>query len=156
MIRLAKGKKDRIIRSANERCFRITVYIESAPRRTPRGDVTDRRCSWTERKGEPINPDSLTEYSVVTFDDSGHLANAVLCHSFRHTIGHPLKCSNTASDIPLHQAMLGHAKLQTTEITQVSHPETASNPRLTHPAATTREERPDDLKATGDDSDTAA
>ena len=59
------------------------------------------------------------------------------------------------ADIHYIQAMLGHAKLTTTEIyTQVSIRKLRQIPELTHPAHHDREEPdPDDLKATGDDNE---
>ena len=106
-------------------------------------------------EGEPINPDSLTEYVRRYIDDSG-IGKRGSCHLFRHTMA-TLMLEHGA-DIRYIQAMLGHAKLTTTEIyTQVSIRKLRQIHELTHPADHDREEPdPDDLKATGDDSDAAA
>ncbi|TWB87048.1 integrase/recombinase XerD [Synechococcus sp. Ace-Pa] len=153
MIRLGKGKKDRIIPIGKRALSWITVYIESA-----RGELlagVNEPTLFLTNEGEPINPDSLTEYVRRYIDDSG-IGKRGSCHLFRHTMA-TLMLEHGA-DIRYIQAMLGHAKLTTTEIyTQVSIRKLRQIHELTHPADHDREEPdPDDLKATGDDSDAAA
>jgi len=68
-------------------------------------------------EGEPINPDSLTEYVRRYVDDNG-IGKRGSCHLFCHTMA--TRMLEHGADIRHIEAMLGHAKLTTTEIdTQV-------------------------------------
>ena len=147
MIRQGKGKKDRVIPIGRRALSWITVYIESA-----RGELLmnmSERTLFITNDGQPINPDSLTEY-VRRYIDASGVGKKGSCHLFRHTMA-TLMLEHGA-DIRYIQAMLGHAKLTTTEIyTQVSIRKLQQIHELTHPADHDREETdPDDLKATGD------
>ncbi|WP_218933575.1 site-specific tyrosine recombinase XerC [Rubripirellula lacrimiformis] len=151
MIREGKGKRDRIIPIGKRALSWITVYIESA-----RGELLCNQAEPTlflTNEGGPINPDSLTEY-VRRYIDQSEIGKRGSCHLFRHTMA-TLMLEHGA-DIRYIQAMLGHAKLTTTEIyTQVSIRKLRQIHELTHPADHDREEPdPDDLKAnSGDDND---
>lgn len=148
MIREGKGKKDRVIPIGRRALSWITVYIESA-----RGELLmdfNERTLFITNDGQPINPDSLTEY-VRRYIEASGIGKKGSCHLFRHTMA-TLMLEHGA-DIRYIQAMLGHAKLTTTEIyTQVSIRKLQQIHELTHPADHDREEtHPDDLKARGDD-----
>lgn len=150
MIRMGKGKKDRIIPIGRRALSWITVYIESA--RCGLLSTINEPTLFLTNEGEALNPDSLTEY-VRRYIDASGIGKRGSCHLFRHTMA-TLMLEHGA-DIRYIQAMLGHAKLTTTEIyTQVSIRKLRQIHELTHPADHEREEPdPDDLKANSDDND---
>jgi integrase/recombinase XerD len=129
-IREGKGKKDRVIPIGQRALTWITVYIDSA-----RNELLvdpNQRSLFITTAGEPLEPDSLTEYVRRYIDQSG-IGKKGSCHLFRHTVA-TLMLENGA-DIRFIQAMLGHAKLTTTEIyTQVSIRKLQQIHDLTHPA----------------------
>ena len=129
-IREGKGKKDRVIPIGQRALNWITVYIESA-RNELLVDANERTL-FISNTGEPLQPDSLTEYVRRYIATSG-IGKQGSCHLFRHTVA-TLMLENGA-DIRFIQAMLGHAKLTTTEIyTQVSIRKLQQIHDLTHPA----------------------
>ncbi len=128
-IRQGKGKKDRVIPIGQRALNWITVYLESA-RNELLVDPNERTLFITNA-GEPLEPDSLTEY-VRRYIDASGIGKKGSCHVFRHTVA-TLMLENGA-DIRFIQAMLGHAKLTTTEIyTQVSIRKLQQIHDLTHP-----------------------
>jgi integrase/recombinase XerD len=82
--------------------------------------------------GDPINPDTLTEYARRYIQAAG-IEKGGACHIFRHTMA-TLMHENGA-DIRSIQAILGHAKLDTTQIyTRVSLRNLLKVHGDTHPA----------------------
>lgn len=148
-IREGKGKKDRVIPIGQRALDWITVYIDTA-RNELLVDPNERTLFITNC-GEPLEPDSLTEYVRRYIDESG-VGKRGSCHLFRHTVA-TLMLENGA-DIRFIQAMLGHAKLTTTEIyTQVSIRKLQEIHDLTHPG-----NRPEtgDTKPEANESDSSA
>jgi integrase/recombinase XerD len=128
-IRQGKGKKDRVIPIGQRALNWITVYLESA-RNKLLVDPNERTLFITNA-GEPLEPDSLTEY-VRRYIDASGIGKKGSCHVFRHTVA-TLMLENGA-DIRFIQAMLGHVKLTNTEIyTQVSIRKLQQIHDLTHP-----------------------
>jgi integrase/recombinase XerD len=130
-IREGKGNKDRVVPIGQRALNWISVYIESARNEL----LVDRneRTLFITNAGQPLEPDSLTEYVRHYIDQSG-IGKKGSCHLFRHTMA-TLMHENGA-DIRFIQAMLGHAKLTTTEIyTQVSIRKLQQIHDLTHPAS---------------------
>lgn len=128
-IRQGKGKKDRVIPIGQRALKWITAYLESA-RNELLVDPNERTLFITNA-GEPLEPDSLTEY-VRRYIDASGIGKKGSCHVFRHTVA-TLMLENGA-DIRFIQAMLGHVKLTTTEIyTQVSIRKLQQIHDLTHP-----------------------
>jgi integrase/recombinase XerD len=128
-IREGKGNKDRVVPIGQRALNWISVYIESA-RNELLVDPNERTLFITNA-GQPLEPDSLTEYVRHYIDQSG-IGKKGSCHLFRHTMA-TLMHENGA-DIRFIQAMLGHAKLTTTEIyTQVSIRKLQQIHDLTHP-----------------------
>ena len=87
--------------------------------------------------GTPINPDSLTEYGRRYLKSAG-ITKPGSCHIYRHTMATLMH--DAGADIRDIQAILGHARLDTTQIyTRVSLKKLLETHSKTHPA-----ERPDE------------
>jgi integrase/recombinase XerD len=84
------------------------------------------------RYGQALSPNGLSR-RVRRYIDQAHIGKQGSCHLFRHTLA-TLMLENGA-DIRFIQAMLGHVKLDTTQIyTQVSIKKLKEVHTLTHPA----------------------
>ncbi len=131
IVRQGKGRKDRMIPIGKRAMSWIERYlIEVRPTLLvcdAGGDTV-----FLTQQGEPFKPNGLTllvrEYIIAA--DIGKRGS---CHLFRHTMA-TLMLENGA-DIRYIQAMLGHAKLDTTTIyTQVSIRKLKEIHTATHPA----------------------
>ena len=92
--------------------------------------------------GEAFTTNRLTQM-VREYVDSADIGKRGSCHLFRHTMA-TLMLENGA-DVRFIQAMLGHAKLETTQIyTQVSIRKLKENHEATHPAKDERSDKPVD------------
>jgi integrase/recombinase XerD len=97
--------------------------------------------------GEAFTTNRLTQM-VREYIDAADIGKRGSCHLFRHTMA-TLMLENGA-DVRFIQAMLGHAKLETTQIyTQVSIRKLKEIHEATHPA---RMERKDDEPTNGESS----
>jgi integrase/recombinase XerD len=116
MIRLGKGKKDRLIPIGERALAWITKYTRDA-RPQLLGGVEDGTVFLTEL-GEPFERKQLTSL-VRTYLRKSKIGKMGGCHLWRHTVA-TLMLENGA-DIRIIQEMLGHSKLATTELyTRVS------------------------------------
>jgi integrase/recombinase XerD len=111
MIRQGKGKKDRMIPIGDRALAWIEKYRDTA---RP-GLVTGRDDGtlFLTNVGEAFGVDRLTQV-VREYVDKAALGKRGSCHLFRHTMA-TLMLENGA-DIRFIQAMLGHAKLDTTQV----------------------------------------
>jgi integrase/recombinase XerD len=131
MVRQGKGKKDRMVPIGE----RAAVWIEKY-----RADVRhqlvvepDDGTLFLTADGARFSPNGMTSLArnYVLAADTGKRG---ACHLFRHTMA-TLMLENGA-DIRFIQEMLGHAKLETTQIyTQVSIKKLQEIHRATHPTA---------------------
>jgi integrase/recombinase XerD len=130
MIRLGKGKKDRMIPIGSRALAWIDKYvIEVRPAlvREP-----DDGTLFLSNLNEAFTRNRLTQM-VREYVDAASLGKRGACHLFRHTMA-TLMLENGA-DIRFIQQMLGHAELSTTQIyTQVSIRKLKEIHSLTHPA----------------------
>ena len=130
MVRQGKGKKDRMVPIGSRAIQWIEKYIlEVRP-----GLIIDPNDTtlFLTHLGEPFTPNRLTQLvrEYVTAADIGKRGS---CHLFRHTMA-TLMLENGA-DVRFIQAMLGHVKLETTQIyTQVSIRKLKEIHDATHPA----------------------
>ena len=131
MIRLGKGKKDRMIPIGSRALAWIDKYvIEARPTlvREP-----DDGTLFLSNLNEAFTPNRLTQL-VREYVDAAQLGKRGACHLFRHTMA-TLMHENGA-DIRHIQALLGHEDIKTTQIyTQVAIRTLQQVHAATHPAA---------------------
>ena len=136
MVRQGKGKKDRMVPIGQRAISWIEKYItEVRPRLIiDPNDVT----LFLTHLGEGFTTNRLTQM-VRQYIDAADIGKRGSCHLFRHTMA-TLMLENGA-DVRFIQAMLGHAKLETTQIyTQVSIRKLKEIHEATHPAKMMRTE----------------
>jgi integrase/recombinase XerD len=139
MIRQGKGKKDRIIPIGDRAAAWIERYAQEVRPSFQVGDQS-RDVLFLTDLGAPFTPNQLTKLvgDYVTKADIGKRGS---CHLFRHTMA-TLMLEN-GSDIRFVQAMLGHARLDTTMIyTKVSIRKLKEIHTATHPARLKRQDKP--------------
>jgi len=130
MVRMGKGKKDRMI-PIGERALRWIERYSEDVRPGLVGEVEDGTLFLTNL-GEAFTPNRLTQM-VRGYVQGADLGKSGSCHLFRHACA-TLMLENGA-DIRFIQAMLGHARLETTEIyTHVSIRQLKAIHESTHPA----------------------
>jgi len=140
MVRQGKGKKDRMVPVGARALLWIDKYIVEV-RHTLLLDPNDTTLFITHL-GEGFTPNRLTQM-VREYVDAADIGKRGSCHLFRHTMA-TLMLENGA-DVRFIQAMLGHAKLETTQIyTQVSIRKLKEIHEATHPAKLERENESDD------------
>ena len=132
MIRLGKGRKDRVIPIGERALAWIGKYLqESRPQLTAGG--ADDGTVFLTHMGEPFDRRQLTAL-VRGYLIESKVGKTGGCHLFRHTVA-TLMLENGA-DIRVIQQMLGHAKLTTTELyTRVSINLLRQVYSATHPGA---------------------
>jgi integrase/recombinase XerD len=120
LVRQGKGKKDRYVPIGERAVAWLQKYIN---------DMT----VFLTAQGEPFNRDHMTS-NVKARIDAAKLGKTGACHLFRHTMA-TLMHENGA-DIRFIQEILGHVKLETTQIyTHVSIRTLQQVHATTHPAA---------------------
>ena len=133
-VRQGKGKADRMIPIGERALLWIDKYLDECRPELACG--RDEGRLFLSRYGEAISPNGLTAL-VRNYIDKANIGKRGSCHLFRHTMA-TLMLENGA-DIRFIQAMLGHVKLDTTQIyTQVSIKKLKEIHTLTHPAKAKR------------------
>jgi integrase/recombinase XerD len=133
-VRQGKGKADRMIPIGERAILWIDKYLEDTRPELACG--RDEGRLFLNRLGDAISPNGLTAL-VRNYIDKANIGKRGSCHLFRHTMA-TLMLENGA-DIRFIQAMLGHVKLDTTQIyTQVSIKKLKEVHSLTHPAKAKR------------------
>jgi integrase/recombinase XerD len=142
-----KGKKDRVV-PIGERAVRwIEKYLADARPKLAVDPAVD--TLFLNQHGEPIHPEHLTSH-VGDYVAAAELGKRGSCHLFRHTMA-TLMLEHGA-DVRYVQEMLGHAKLETTEIyTHVSIRKLQEVHARTHPAAKLAPRRASGGEPAGDD-----
>jgi integrase/recombinase XerD len=133
-IRQGKGKKDRRVPIGDRALAWIDRYVVEVRPGLLVGDRTD--VLFLTPLGQPFTPDQMSNLvgNYVTAADIGKTGS---CHLFRHTMA-TLMLENGA-DIRFVQAMLGHERLETTQIyTRVSIRKLKEVHEKTHPARNKR------------------
>lgn len=134
LIRLGKGRKDRIIPIGERALYWIDRYLDRV-RLHLVVDPSDQTLFLT-RTGEAFNLAWLSN-TVSRYVDGANIGKRGACHLFRHTMA-TLMLEN-GCDIRFIQAMLGHAELSTTQIyTQVAIRVLKQVHAATHPAVLKR------------------
>lgn len=136
MIRLGKGKKDRMIPIGDRALAWIERYVTEV--RPTLAQEPDDGTLFLSNQGEVFSPSRLTQM-VREYIDAADLGKRGSCHLFRHTMATLML--EGGADIRFIQQMLGHAELSTTQIyTQVSIRKLKEIHAATHPAKLERSE----------------
>ena len=129
-VRQGKGMKDRTVPIGNRALAWTEKYRHDVRPRLVSND--DETTLYLTRFGEPFSPTSLS-LLVRRYVNSSETEKTGSCHLFRHTMATVMH--DNGADIRFIQAMLGHAKLDTTQIyTQVSIRKLKEVHDATHPA----------------------
>ena len=129
-INQGKGQKDRYVPIGQRALLWIARYVEQA--RDQLAIDPKERTLFLTIDGKPIDPDSLTEYGR-RYIRSAKVEKPGACHIFRHTMATLMH--DNGADIRTIQAILGHEKLDTTQIyTRVSLKKLLETHQKTHPA----------------------
>ena len=130
MIRQGKGKKDRMVPIGERALSWIEKYVREV--RPKLAMEPDDGVLFLTDDGAPITPDRLT-HMVRAYVDAADIGKHGSCHLFRHTMATLML--EGGADVRFIQAMLGHARLDTTQIyTQVSIRKLKEIHSMTHPA----------------------
>ena len=131
IVRQGKGKKDRMIPIGERALAWIERYLVEVRPGLLIGDKSGDTL-FLNNLGEPFSPNRMTQL-VREYVLAADIGKRGSCHLFRHTMA-TLMLENGA-DIRYIQAMLGHVKLETTQIyTQVSIRKLKEIHTATHPA----------------------
>jgi integrase/recombinase XerD len=131
LVRQGKGKKDRYVPIGERAIAWLRKYIEAS--RPQLAAEPDDMTVFLTANGEPFSRDHMTS-NVKARIDAAKLGKTGACHLFRHTMA-TLMHENGA-DIRHIQEILGHVKLETTQIyTHVSIRTLQQVHASTHPAA---------------------
>jgi integrase/recombinase XerD len=137
LVRQGKGKKDRMIPIGGRALAWTGRYLAEVRPRLAIGD--DDGSLFLTADGEPFSLDRLTQLASRHVKASG-VPKAGACHLFRHTMATLML--EGGADIRYIQAMLGHARLDTTQIyAQVSVRALQAIHAATHPAAANQPRR---------------
>jgi integrase/recombinase XerD len=130
-VRHGKGRKQRIVPVGRRALFWLDRYIHESRPLLLVPPPTDRL--FLSATGKPLWPDTLTQLVKVYLLKAG-IEKAGACHLLRHTMA-TLMLENGA-DIRYIQEMLGHARLDATQIyTHVSIERLKMIHQATHPGA---------------------
>jgi len=131
LIRQGKGRKDRMIPIGQRALAWVDRYLLDV---RPRLVVEpDEGIIFLTHEGLTFTPNRLTQL-VRDYIDAADIGKRGSCHLFRHTMATLML--EGGADIRFIQQMLGHAKLETTQIyTQVSIRQLKEIHDATHPAA---------------------
>lgn len=133
-VRQGKGKKDRVVPIGSRALAWLDRYLETVrPQLVVRGGE---RALFLSSFGEPFNPDSVSQM-VKRCIEKAEIGRKGSCHLFRHSCAtHMLE---NGADIRFIQQLLGHAKLDTTQVyTEVSIKQLQEVHARTHPAKLNR------------------
>ena len=138
IVRQGKGKKDRMIPIGDRALSWIEKYLVEVRPGLLIGDKAGDTLFLTNL-GEPFSPNRITQL-VREYIIAADIGKRGSCHLFRHTMA-TLMLENGA-DIRYIQAMLGHVKIETTQIyTQVSIRKLKEIHTATHPARKDRKDK---------------
>ena len=136
---LGKGRKDRVVPLGERARAWLERYLDAVRPELLLNNSTQRGAKpehegtlFLSSYGVPFNPDSVTKMVCSCIENSG-IGRAGSCHLFRHSSAtHMLE---NGVDIRFIQQLLGHAKLETTQVyTEVSIQQLQEVHKRTHPA----------------------
>jgi len=130
-IRQGKGKKDRVVPIGERAIAWIEKYRQEARPELVSGP--DTKALFLNELGEPIGLDWLS-ILVRRYVERARVGKTGSCHLFRHTLATVML--EGGADVRYIQEMLGHERLDTTQVyTQVSIRTLKAIHNATHPAA---------------------
>ena len=131
MVRQGKGRKDRMIPIGERALAWLDRYVTEV--RPELVVEPDDGTLFLTNEGTPFTPSRMTQL-VRGYVVAAELGKSGACHLFRHTMATLML--EGGADIRFIQQMLGHAKLETTQIyTQVSIRQLKKIHSATHPGA---------------------
>jgi integrase/recombinase XerD len=131
LIRQGKGRKDRIVPIGGRALAWIARYVEEVRPTVSTG--ASEATLFLTHLGEPLEAAYLT-HRVRELVNAAELGKRGACHLFRHTMATVML--EGGADVRFVQEMLGHSKLETTEIyTHVSIRKLKEIHAATHPSA---------------------
>ena len=147
MVRLGKGKKDRMVPIGQRAINWCDKYLMETRPQLYTG--ADSETLFLTHLGEAFTPARMSQLArtVIKKADIGKSGS---CHLFRHTMATVML--ENGADIRYIQEMLGHAKIDTTQIyTQVSIRRLKEVHDLTHPAKSEKLDDENEDEADNDD-----
>jgi len=130
-VRLGKGKKDRMVPIGERALAWTNKYLEEA--RPGLSCAKSDESLFLTNLGEAFTPNRFTQM-VRGYVNAADIGKTGSCHLFRHACATHMH--ENGADIRMIQAMLGHAKLETTQIyTHLSIKQLQEVHAATHPAA---------------------
>lgn len=131
MVRRGKGQKDRLVPLGARACDWIERYLQRSRPRLMASKETE--ALFLNEFGDSLNPRYLGDLVRRYLENAG-ITTRGACHVFRHAMAtHML---DNGADIRHIQAILGHARLETTQIyTRVSIRKLKEVHAATHPAS---------------------
>ncbi len=138
VVRQGKGNKDRVVPVGERALEWLARYLEHArpvlARRFDSGYV------FISNKGSALSKASLTEIAGKAIREDGLVDKPGACHVFRHTMA--TQMLENGADIRYIQAMLGHEKLETTQVyTRVAIGHLQKVHKKTHPGECKRSKK---------------
>jgi integrase/recombinase XerD len=106
-----KARKDRYVPIGLRALLWIARYVEGTRSRLLLDEKE--RALFVTKEGEPISPDTLTEYGRRYIAAAG-IDKPGSCHIYRHTMATLMH--DAGADLTLIQVILGHEKTETTQI----------------------------------------
>lgn len=131
VVRQGKGKKDRVVPIGERALAWIDEYVTEV--RPSLLVEPDEGFLFLTHLGDSFTPNRLTQL-VREYVDKAQVGKRGACHLFRHTMATLML--DGGADVRFIQEMLGHARLETTQVyTQVSIRKLKEIHTATHPAA---------------------
>ncbi|POD90529.1 recombinase XerD [Pectobacterium odoriferum] len=131
VVRQGKGNKDRVVPLGERACKWLVRYLTHA-----RPELAKRYDSghlFISHKGTGLARVTLTQMAGKAIRETGHLDKPGACHVFRHSMA--TQMLENGADTRHIQAILGHEKLETTQIyTRVAIGHLQKVHEQTHPA----------------------
>ena len=138
MIRLGKGRKDRLIPIGERAVAWVDKYLREVRPGLALG--RDEGVLFLTELGESLVPEYVT-HRLRKYVEAADVGQKGACHIFRHTMATAML--DHGADIRYVQEMLGHASLSTTQIyTHLSIKKLQKIHAATHPAARLERRRP--------------
>ncbi len=145
LVRQGKGGKDRVVPIGEQALHWLTRWLSIRPQLTRRGDSGH---LFITRKGRGLARGTLTQIAADSIRKQAQLTKPGACHLFRHSMA--TQMLENGADTRHIQAILGHEKLETTQIyTRVAIGHLKEVHEQTHPAERrSKQKMPPDDKQT--------